>query len=341
MYPNYQNGAPAQRGGKAKKEPNPMLCEFIGFVHPRGKANEITVYTLDPGGRGGRQGHIIHITLEVIKPGGVSKDGRQFEAKTTWLPINIRTNESITYDFLCSIVAGMKIHVKADPVSEKNDRKDPNNTGRHIEFLAYWCEILEMPQQQFAPVSDYAQGRVTPQQQWPPQQGGYAPQGGYPAYGQAPQPGYQQPGYAPQGGYPAPQGPQGGYPPYGAPAPQQGGYGQQGGYQQPPQQPGYVPQPPQGPQGQGQQQQYQGAPRGGYQQPPVQAPRQGGQGGYGRQGAAPAQGQGGQPAPPYYRPPQGGAPAPQPQGTGLGPDDDLPPDNPEEAGGMPVRDLNL
>ena len=335
MYPNYQNGAPAQRGGKAKKEPENNNCQFTGIVHPKGKANEIGVYQF-PDGK-----HVIHFTLEIIVPGGMSKDGRQYQPKRTFIPVNMKENGNITYEFLCSIREGMKIYIRAEAESVPEDRKDPNNNRRKIEFLAYWCDILEMPQHQFAPVGDYAQGRVAPQQQWPPQQGGgYAPQGGYPAYGQAPQGGgYQQPGYGPQGGYP---GPQGGYPPYGQPAPQQGGYGQQGGYQQPPQQPGYAPQPPQGPQGQGQQQPYQGAPRGGYQQqPPAQAPRQGGQGGYGRQGAAPAQGQGGQPAPPYYRPPQGGAPAPQPQGTGLGPDDDLPPDNPEDAGGMPVRDLNL
>lgn len=306
MYPNYQNGAPAQRGGKPKKEPVPNQWELIGIVHAKSRTNEIKIFQF-PDGK-----HVIHFTLENIVSNGTDQYGRPV-TKTYWFPVNLKENKNVTFELMQSIQPGMKVHLKGKAINEPKDRKDPNNKDYVTAMDAFVIDILELPGQQYAPVGDYAQGRVVPGQAWPPQQA--AQQGAY-----APQ------GYGPQGGY-AQQPYQGGYPPQGP-----GQYPQQPAY--PPRQGGYAPQqPPQGygPQG-GYPQQggaYQGAP----------APQQ--QGAYAQQRPAP---QGGQPVPPYYQPPQQAAPQPR-QGQGSAPAaelEDLPEDiaGPGPAG-MPVKDINL
>ena len=223
----YQNN----NGARAPKKPKINEWQGEGVVRPRSgnDTDEIRVFEFQNGGAA------INISLMCQEYAGADQNG-QPKMSTTYVPVKVMANKNITLEQLRSVRSGMKVRIVGRLKSESYTSK---RTGQQVTTLvvnAFVFEILEMPQQAYAPQQpQYQQFPQQPQypgygQQMPPQYGGQqAPYGQlpqqpqYPGYGQPAPPQYggqrppqygQQPQYNNPPAQAQPQQPQGGVPPY-------------------------------------------------------------------------------------------------------------------------------
>ena len=192
----YAPNAQEQRPARQKKDKINNV-ELTGLVEPRGRNQEIKVFTFPNGGAA------VHINLKIQEATGKSDENGFPRMRTTYIPVSIRTNKIIPLEQLRSIAIGMKVHVvgRLNNTSYEDKRGEKRTS---LEVDVYVLEILEMPMQQAAP---YAAQPYQPQPA-----GGMPPYGGQP-YQQAPagqpyppQYAQPQPGQGmPYGGQPYPQ----------------------------------------------------------------------------------------------------------------------------------------
>lgn len=153
----YAPNAQEQRPARQKKDKINNV-ELTGLVEPRGRNQEIKVFTFPNGGAA------VHINLKIQEATGKSDENGFPRMRTTYIPVSIRTNKIIPLEQLRSIAIGMKVHVvgRLNNTSYEDKRGEKRTS---LEVDVYVLEILEMPMQQAAP---YA---AQPYQQPQPGQG--------------------------------------------------------------------------------------------------------------------------------------------------------------------------